>query len=334
MSVIADVSFISAREDRGRGPYAFSGGFVLIPEAGVRRPCGSLRGMFNNWLGSVSQFPRKKMRSIDGSQLEIKERIGEGGFGSVFRASHGAGEVVLKKMTKSNSRSMETVARKEFHLGMKLRHPNIVRMRGSFDTATDHCLVMDVVQGCNLFDFLEDNRFDHVPEERVRRMMKGLVKGLEYSHSQGIAHLDIKPENIMVGADDRLTLIDFGLANETSGLCLQFNGSSDYAPPEVWRKVPYKAAGADVWSLGVVLFILLTGRLPFDPEDVPFMTVAPTLEWPEDIDITDDAKELSEWMLQLRPKARPTMRQVLKHSWLRSTSIFSKRRWSWGKITQ
>ncbi|PRP81295.1 MAP/microtubule affinity-regulating kinase 3-like [Planoprotostelium fungivorum] len=271
------------------------------------------------------------MRQIDNNQLQIRERVGRGGYGTVFRASMGETDVILKKMLKTPSRSTEGVARKEFDFGMKLKHPNLVRMRGSFDTDTDHCLVMDVVEGCNLFDFLQKNSFGPFGESRVKKMFKGLARGLEHSHRQGIAHLDIKPENIMVGKDDHLTLIDFGLAAETLGLCHQFSGSADYASPEVWRNMPFEPACADVWSLGIVLHILLTGCLPFDPTEVPHMRVQPDLYWPEDIDVSDDAKELVGWMLELKPMARPTMKEVLNHRWLkRSLSTIIKRRWSIG----
>ncbi|PRP81285.1 Protein kinase domain containing protein [Planoprotostelium fungivorum] len=250
-----------------------------------------------------------------------------GGYGTVYRASTGETDFILKKMNKTATRSTEEIARREYNAGMRLKHPNLVRMRAKFETTTDHCLVMDVVEGCNLFDFLQEESFGHFSENRTRKMFKGLAKGLEHSHKQGIAHLDIKPENIMVGKDDHLTLIDFGLATETLDLCHQFEGSPDYASPEVWRKMPFEPASSDVWSLGIVLHILLTGCLPFDPTEVPRMRVQPDLYWPEDIDVSDDAKELVGWMLELKPMARPTMKEVLSHRWLKR-SFFNKKRWS------
>ncbi|PRP78155.1 hypothetical protein PROFUN_13957 [Planoprotostelium fungivorum] len=278
---------------------------------------------------SNSMVTLQTMRQIDNKALEIKERVGRGGFGTIYRASSGETDVILKTMMKTPSRSMEPVARKEYDFGMKLKHPNLVRMRGSFDTATDHCLVMDLVEGCNLYDYLQKNSYEHCAESRAKKMFRGIAKGLEHSHRQGIAHLDIKPENIMVGKDDHLTLIDFGLAAETLGLCHQFSGSADYASPEVWRNMPFEPSCADVWSLGIVLHILLTGCLPFDPLQVQSMRVQPDLYWPEGIDVSDDAKELVGWMLELKPMARPTMKEVLTHRWLkRSTSFFNMRRWS------
>ncbi|PRP81548.1 NUAK family SNF1-like kinase 1-like [Planoprotostelium fungivorum] len=277
-------------------------------------------------------YPRSIIESSP-CKLRIKERVGKGGYGTVFRASDGGNDVILKTMLRTPSRSTEEVARKEYDFGMKLKHPNIVRMRGSFDTETDHCLIMDVVDGCNLFDHLEKNSFGHFPESKVKKMFKGLARGLEHSHRQGIAHLDIKPENVMVGKADHLTLIDFGLAAETLGLCHQFKGSADYASPEVWRNMPFEPACSDVWSLGIVLHILLTGCLPFDPSEVMDMRVRPDLYWPEFVDVSDDAKELVQWMLELKPLARPTMKEVLNHRWLKRTlSTIVKRRWSLGRV--
>ncbi|PRP88211.1 Protein kinase domain containing protein [Planoprotostelium fungivorum] len=122
-------------------------------------------------------------------------------------------------------------------------------------------------------------------------MFKGVARGLEHSHRQGIAHLDIKPENIMVGKDGHLTLIDFGLAAKTLGLCHQFSGSADYASPEVWRNMPFEPSCSDVWSLGIILHILLTGCLPFDPAQVQRTRVSPDVYWPKDIDVSADARE-------------------------------------------
>ncbi|PRP78140.1 Protein kinase domain containing protein [Planoprotostelium fungivorum] len=274
------------------------------------------------------------MREVEHNKLQIREVVGKGGFGTIYRASDGVtSNLILKTMMKTPSRSMEPVARKEYDFGMKLKHPNLVRMRGSFDTATDHCLVMDLVEGCNLFDHMQKNSLGYFVENRAKRMFKGLAKGLHHSHKFGVAHLDIKPENIMVGKDDHLTLIDFGLAAETLGLCHQFSGSADYASPEVWRNMPFEPACSDVWSLGIVLHILLTGCLPFNPKGVPNMRVQPDLFWPEDVNVSDDAKELVGWMLELKPMARPTMREVLNHRWLkRPISAVFKRRWSLGKL--
>ncbi|PRP81289.1 Protein kinase domain containing protein [Planoprotostelium fungivorum] len=273
----------------------------------------------------------RHMRQIENRQLQIREMIGRGGYATVFRASMGEIDVTLKTMMKTPSSSSEELARKEYDFGMKLKHPNLVRMRGSFDTDTDHCLVMDFVEGCDLFDYLHNHPRGHLTENWVKKMFKGLAKGLEHSHKQGIAHLDIKPENIMVGKDDHLTLIDFGLAAHTLGLCHQFKGSADYASPEVWKRIPFKPACSDVWSLGIVLHILLTGCLPFNPEDVPHMRVQPDLYWPEGIDVSDDAKELVGWMLELKPLARPTMKEVVHHRWLkRSFSAMMKRSRSFG----
>ncbi|PRP81304.1 hypothetical protein PROFUN_04539 [Planoprotostelium fungivorum] len=271
-----------------------------------------LMNRFRNAPGKVASQNDSldNTRFTEVAQLEIIEVVGQGGFGTVFHATAGHQHLVLKTMMKTPSRSMEPVARREYDLGMKLKHPNLVRMRGSFDTDTDHCLVMDLVKGVDLFTFLEDMNFANLPESRVKKMFKGLAKGLEYSHRQGIAHLDIKPENIMVSEDDHLTLIDFGLAAETR-LCHQFKGTHNYASPEIWKQTPYDPRCADVWSLGIVLYILLTGRLPFDP--------------------SDNAKELIDWMLEVRPRARPTMKEVLNHRWLKK-SMFSKRRWSLGRI--
>lgn len=142
------------------------------------------------------------------SNIEIKERVGKGegnshpheltvigGYGTVYRATTGEADFILKKMNRTPSRSTEEIARREYKTGMRLKHPNLVRMRGTFDTTTDHCLVMDVVEGCNLFDFLQDQSFGHFSENRARKMFKGLAKGDHITSSHNHSQLLIQDSN-------------------------------------------------------------------------------------------------------------------------------------------
>jgi serine/threonine protein kinase len=102
-----------------------------------------------------------------------------GGFGRVFAARHVSSndKVVIKQMARTPSKSLEPMARREFEIGMRLKHRNIVRMRGSFDTDRDHCIVMNCVKGDNLFDYFCDNDFAAFEEARARKMFRGLAKG-------------------------------------------------------------------------------------------------------------------------------------------------------------
>ncbi|PRP88212.1 U-box domain-containing protein [Planoprotostelium fungivorum] len=155
-----NVSF--QREVTNSGSWGRSGGETLGNELNIALHFAKEHVSTKCSRGSqLSLQHSPKMRQTDHSTLEIGERIGEGGYGRVFHATVGATDVVLKTMTKTPSRSTEGMARREFDFGMKLKHPNLVRMRGSFDTATDHCLVMDVVKGCNLYDCLQKNSQEH-----------------------------------------------------------------------------------------------------------------------------------------------------------------------------
>ncbi|PRP86087.1 aldose 1-epimerase [Planoprotostelium fungivorum] len=243
--------------------------------------------------------------------------IFSGGFGCVYRAKSDDRDVIIKTVRKT--RYSQAMVDREYSLGVKLDHPHVVKTRSRFESKEEHCLVMDLVEGENLFQYLVQNGFCGVEESRAKKMFRGLSKGLEHCHSRGIAHMDIKPENIMVSRGSHLTLIDFGLAVESTPRCDQYLGSPDYVAPEVWRGFPFDPCASDVWSLGVVLFIALTGGLPFDPNSVKFMRATPELNWTQDAEISDDVRELVEWMLEVRPLARPTMKEVLSHKWFRTT---------------
>ncbi|PRP85963.1 hypothetical protein PROFUN_06085 [Planoprotostelium fungivorum] len=294
-----DVCFTTAY-----APQLFSGEFLFQSQLAGRRAC--------------------TMRSLDVNNIAIKEELGKGGFGSVFLAKHGSCDIVLKKMMRTPSHRLEGVAKREYDLSSRLKHPNLVRMRHSFDTQTDHCLVMDVVEGIDLFRFMEAHDFSPIDEILFRKAFKGLCKGLEHSHTKGVAHLDIKPENIMVGDGGHLTLIDFGLATDSIN-CSSYRGSPEYAAPEVWRRTPYNPFCADVWSLGVVLYVGLTGCSPF-AEDcaASTMTQTPKLEWPIELDISMRVKELVQWMMEYRPEDRPTVKDILNHKWLMKKSLLAR----------
>ncbi|PRP86993.1 kinase [Planoprotostelium fungivorum] len=266
---------------------------------------------------------RKEMVQTD-AKLTIVEELEEGAFGKVFRANMGDKDVVLKSVSRAINHSQETV-QKEYAFGMKLKHPNLIKMRSTFDTPDSHCLVMDLIEGVNFFQLVEDNGFRAIPETRVIKIFRGLAKGLEYSHSMGVAHMDIKLENIMLSSDDHVTLIDFGLAVEGT-TCEQYRGSPDYASPERWMDQPYDTKPSDVWSLGVVLFVLLTGSMPFESSEyvAKMKESTKSFPWPRGVEISQDVKELCASMLEYNPADRPTMKEVLKHKWLSKPTLLQR----------
>ena len=137
-----------------------------------------------------------------------------------------------------------------------------------YDTDHSFVLVLEYCQGGELFDVLVDNGY--LPEDTVRDYLQQIVFALEFCHNRGVCHRDLKPENLLLTSDGRIKLADFGMSNLlTPGSLLETScGSPQYCAPEVIRGDPYEGKSADIWSLGVVLFAMTTGGLPFDDDNL------------------------------------------------------------------
>jgi carbon catabolite-derepressing protein kinase len=122
--------------------------------------------------------------------------------------------------------------------------------------------------GGELFNYIVEQ--GRLPESQARRFFQQLISGIQYSHSIKIVHRDLKPENVLLDDDLNVKIADFGLSNEIrDGDFLKTScGSPNYAAPEVIRGARYTGPEIDVWSSGVILYVMLCGRLPFEDEDV------------------------------------------------------------------
>jgi len=134
-------------------------------------------------------------------------------------------------------------------------------------TPTDIIFVLEYARD-ELFNYIVAN--GRMPEPKARRFFQQINSGIEYSHRLKIVHRDLKPENVLLDNDLNVKIADFGLSNEISdGDFLTTScGSPNYAAPEVIRGGVYAGPEIDVWSCGVILYVMLCGRLPFEDEDV------------------------------------------------------------------
>lgn len=273
----------------------------------------------------------------------IGEVLGAGSFAEVHRAvDRGTGEeVAVKVINKAgyDARELEYVVR-EVAIMRSLNHPNIVSTYDIFETTTHLYLVIELCEGGELFDIVADH--GHLSEQRASQVMRSIVRGLEYLHSEGICHRDIKPENILVKSKSwplEVKLADFGLANfindseppspeppgsssDGSGIrpMATVIGTPGYVAPEVVRRSPY-GPPVDMWAAGVVLYILLSGKMPFygrtDVECVRRIAAGtyslPPREWGR---ISPDAVSLVRALLQLNADRRLTAAAALQHRWL------------------
>ncbi len=220
---------------------------------------------------------------------------------------------------------------REVNIMMKITHPNIVNTHDIFENVSHLHLVIEYMQGGELFDIIADQ--GHLSEQRASQVLRDIITAVDYLHTLGVVHCDIKPENILCKTKQwplMVKLCDFGLANvidQSASAAAGANasmsattGTPGYVAPEVILKKKY-GPPVDMWAIGVVLYVMLSGRMPFyGRSDVECLRRTangqysfPDREWRN---ISDDAKSLVRALLQLNPEKRLTARAALQHGWL------------------
>ncbi|KAL2294125.1 hypothetical protein Nmel_007847 [Mimus melanotis] len=252
---------------------------------------------------------------------ELHGTVGTGGFAKVKLARHRlTGEkVAIKIMDKLALQDDLPRVKLEIDAMKDLSHQHICRLYHVVETPKKIFMVLEYCPGGELFDYIISK--DHLSEEEARIFFRQIVSAIAYVHSQGYAHRDLKPENLLIDEEHNLKLIDFGLcAKPKGGLDYHLNtccGSPAYAAPELIQGKAYIGSEADIWSMGVLLYALLCGFLPFDDDNV--MAVYrkimrgkySTPKW-----LSPSSTRLLDQMLQVDPKKRITVQHLLSHPWL------------------
>jgi serine/threonine protein kinase len=206
--------------------------------------------------------------------------------------------------------------KREVKLLRSMRHPNIVRLYQVMKSAQHIFLVTEFVSGGDVYSLLE--RKGRIPEAEARHYFQQLISALEYCHSQAIVHRDLKPENLLLDDSSVIKIADFGLATHIEdGLhCMSSCGSPNYAAPEIVSCSAYCGPEVDIWSVGVILFALVSGRLPFDDPSFPtlFKRIRKA-EFKLPLEFSDALKDLILRILNPDPIARITIQQLKCHPW-------------------
>jgi len=263
----------------------------------------------------------------------IEKKLYQSPFGSevILACGSDGKRVVLKKLDKSCVDA--DLLANEISAGQRLHHPNIIQMHGYFEDDDFMYLVLDYYEeSCDLFGFLETRDFELLTEKDTKKIFRQIVKAVRYIHRQGIAHLDLKYDNVLIDKQSRVKVIDFGLCEPNlchGTLVTRMCGSTDYICPEIMQQTPYCGTKADIWALGVILFGLYYSELPFSFDDrcraIRRMQPHPELQFPSRIrDISDSLKDLISKMLAVDPTQRLGIEEVLAHPWLLSDKPKSK----------
>ncbi|KAK2577425.1 hypothetical protein KPH14_003532 [Odynerus spinipes] len=254
---------------------------------------------------------------------ELEKTIGSGGFAKVKLATHVAtGEkVAIKIMDKTALGDDLPRVKLEVEALKTLLHQHICKLYQVLETETHYFMVIEYCSGGELFDHIvERNR---LTESESRKFFRQIVSAVAYLHSLGYAHRDLKPENILLDKDENLKLIDFGLcAKPKSGMQSHLYtscGSPTYAAPELILGKKYLGSEVDIWSMGVILYALLCGFLPFDDSSIEnlYKKILGG-KYDEPSWLSSSSRRLIRAMLQTDPKRRITIQELCNHPWITS----------------
>ncbi|KAA3676444.1 MAP/microtubule affinity-regulating kinase [Paragonimus westermani] len=246
--------------------------------------------------------------------------IGKGNFAKVKLASHviTGKQVAIKIIDKTQlSPSSRQKLFREVRLMKLLDHPNIVKLFEIIENDKILYLVMEYASGGEVFDYLVAH--GRMKEKEARSKFRQIVSAVQYCHQKHIIHRDLKAENLLLDSDLNIKLADFGFSNEFSpGTKLDtFCGSPPYAAPELFQGKKYDGPEVDVWSLGVILYTLVSGSLPFDGQNLRELRERVLRgKYRIPFYMSTDCECLLKKMLVLNPAKRLSLEAVMKDRWI------------------
>ncbi|XP_075043811.1 serine/threonine-protein kinase MARK2 isoform X5 [Mixophyes fleayi] len=250
----------------------------------------------------------------------LLKTIGKGNFAKVKLARHvlTGKEVAVKIIDKTqmNSSSLQKLFR-EVKIMKVLNHPNIVKLFEVIDTEKTLYLVMEYASGGEVFDYLVAH--GRMKEKEARSKFRQIVSAVQYCHQKLIVHRDLKAENLLLDSDMNIKIADFGFSNQfTFGNKLDtFCGSPPYAAPELFQGKKYDGPEVDVWSLGVILYTLVSGSLPFDGQNLKELRERVLRgKYRIPFYMSTDCENLLKKFLILNPSKRGTLEQIMRDRWM------------------
>ncbi|XP_022730333.1 CBL-interacting serine/threonine-protein kinase 25-like [Durio zibethinus] len=265
-----------------------------------------------------------EQRYILFGKYEMGRLLGKGTFAKVYYGKElTSGEsVAIKVISKDQVKKegmMEQIKR-EISVMRLVRHPNIVELKEVMATKTKIFFVMEYVRGGELFAKVYKGK---LKEDAARKYFQQLISAVDFCHSRGVSHRDLKPENLLLDENEDLKISDFGLSAlpeqlRNDGLLHTQCGTPAYVAPEVLRKKGYDGSKADIWSCGVILYVLLAGFLPFQDGNIMKMyrkVFKAEFEFPPWF--STESKRLISKLLVADPERRITIPAIMSVPWFR-----------------
>ena len=271
-------------------------------------------------------------------KYEVKQKIGKGKFGLVKSGINKETNkpVAIKIMAKKNmDKSDMELAKVEIDILKIAQHPNIIKLYDVFENENYIYIIMEYCSGGDLLSYFEHYEYE-LPETKVCEIIHKLSMAIYYLHSYGIVHRDLKPENILMtdltsNADIRL--LDFGLSKIIGNdeKCTEPYGTLSFVAPEVLQGKPYDKS-VDLWSIGIITFLLLCGYMPFDDKHSEREIARQTIQDPVPYEnkiwskLSPEAKTFVDGLLQKKPEKRYSIKEVLEHPWIKKMDKVPEKR--------
>ncbi|OIW20200.1 hypothetical protein TanjilG_06601 [Lupinus angustifolius] len=275
-------------------------------------------------ISKRSNTNKKETSNLLLGRFEIGKLLGHGTFAKVYYATNiktGEG-VAIKVIDKEKILKGGLVAhiKREISILRRVRHPNIVQLFEVMATKAKIYFVMEYVRGGELFNKVAKGR---LKEEVARKYFQQLISAVEFCHARGVYHRDLKPENLLLDENGNLKVSDFGLSAVSDqmrqdGLFHTFCGTPAYVAPEVLGRKGYDGAKVDLWSCGVVLFVLMAGYLPFHDQNVMAMYKKiykgefRCPRW-----FSPDLSRLLIRLLDIKPETRIAIPEIMENRWFK-----------------
>jgi calcium/calmodulin-dependent protein kinase I len=263
-------------------------------------------------------------------ELFPQKELGRGAFSVVIKGKHRVtGEWVAVKVIhkKDLGADSQKNLKREIDILKRVNHEAVIALKDLYNTKERLYLVMELVEGGELFDKIVEK--GSYTEAEAAQLVLRIVSAVQYLHSKGIVHRDLKPENLLLKSNQDVTdvcIADFGLSKIVgqSTMMQTACGTPSYVAPEVLNATGY-GEEVDVWSIGVITYILLCGFPPFYGKTVPEIferIMAADYDFPEEYwdEVSEDAKDFIEQLLVVNPQKRLTIDEALKHKWLKAAA--------------
>nr|XP_033782686.1 NUAK family SNF1-like kinase 1 [Geotrypetes seraphini] len=315
------VTFVSRSSDSERGQLTRSGSEQ--PRRGKKNgaPLSREESMerYSKLAGSGTVKKHQHKHSVK-HRYEVMETLGKGTYGKVNRAMEkGTGRMVAIKSIRKEKITDEldrVHLQREIEITALLKHDHIVQIYEVFENKDKIIIVMEYASNGELYDYV--NKRQRIVENEARRFFRQIVSAVHYCHKKGVVHRDLKLENILLDENLNVKLADFGLSNvfQKNQFLETYCGSPLYAAPEIINGLPYQGPEVDCWALGVLLYALVYGAMPFDNSSYKTLSEQISSGEYRKSPHLSGACGLIDWMLTVNTKGRATVEDIANHWWV------------------